>query len=210
MVATLPAALLVDEASWRTGVSGTLWNGQVGIQGGTSVEWHWAPLRSLTSLGFAVDWHATGPDTDLAGRALVRSGRTVIDKATGSATTALLEAAWPDLPFTCTLPMQVSIDRLALGGGDQAMEGKALTSSGSCAAAATPGAPVPVAPLSITADRVGGLSTLRVTPADQRRRTLIEAKLPESGPLSVTMTPDGAAALPFMGIPGGATVETEL
>ena len=74
-----------------------------------------APLRSLTSLGFAADWSATGTGTDLRGRMLVHpGGRVVLDKVAGAADGTLLQALQPDLPFTCTLPMQLAFDRIAV------------------------------------------------------------------------------------------------
>lgn len=210
MVATLPAGVLVKPAPWRLGVAGTLWNGEVAVRGGTRLSWQWAPLRSLTSLGLAVDWQAVGRDTQMGGRALIRGGRVVIDSASGTASTALLEAAWPGLGFHCDLPMRVDVDRVAMGGGDQALSGKGVTRAGQCASAATPGAQVPVAPLAIVAKPVGDGSMLTITPVDQPNQPYLQAKLPAKGPLSITMTPAGATALPFMGIPGGVTVETEL
>ena len=84
MIATMPASVVVKNRPWRTGVAGTVWNGEVGVAGGSKFEWHWAPLRSLTSLGFAADWTATGPDTDMGGRALAGLSSTILDKVSGS------------------------------------------------------------------------------------------------------------------------------
>ena len=48
LIATLPASVVFPNHPWRSGVAGTVWNGEVGVAGGTAVSWHWAPLRSLT------------------------------------------------------------------------------------------------------------------------------------------------------------------
>ncbi|MBX3593281.1 MAG: hypothetical protein KF783_02285 [Sphingomonas sp.] len=210
MVATMPASLFVKNRPWRTGVAGTLWNGEVGVAGGTKFEWHWAPLRSITSLAFAADWTATGPDTDMGGRVLARFGRTVLDRVSGSAHASLLQAIQPDLPFTCDLVMQIEFDSIAIGGGsDNRIDGKLNTDPGVC----TPkggGSAVPVPALFLIAEKVGTLTRIRVTPMAQRRQTLIDATLTEDGRLKLTVTPDGARILPFVGLPGGASLDGTL
>lgn len=204
MVATAPAGLVFDKRPWRTGVAGTVWNGQVGVVGGTKFDWHWAPVRSLTSLGFAADWTATGPDTDLGGRALVRTGRTMLDSVSGSAHGSLLDALWPSLPFTCDLVMQTEFPRIITGGSDQMVQGRLTTNAGTC----TPrggGIPVTVPPLLVTAEKIGTTTQLRITPAQQRRLTLIDGTLSENGTLTLRMTADGARLLSFVGIPAGVS-----
>ncbi|WP_241527182.1 type II secretion system protein N [Sphingomonas turrisvirgatae] len=205
MVAMMPAGVAFSNRPWRTGIAGTVWNGEVGIAGGTKVEWNWAPLRSLTSLGFAMDWKATGPDTDLGGRGLVRFGGTVLDKVSGSAHASLLQALQPNLPFTCDLVTQSEFDRIAIGGSDQMIAGKLTTDPGTC----TPkggGAAVPVPSLLLTAEKIGTTTRIRIAPATQRLQTLIEATLTEDGALTVRMTNEGARVLPFVGMPAGASI----
>lgn len=209
MLATMPASVFLKNRPWRTGVAGTVWNGEVGVAGGSKFEWNWAPLRSLTSLAFAADWRATGPDTDMGGRSLVRFGRTVLDDVSGSAHSSILEALQPDLPFTCDLVMQLQFARIALGGSNQAIDGRLTTDPGTC----TPrggGAPTPVPSLLLTAEKTGTVTRIRVTPAAQRRQVLLDATLGEDGKLSFRMTADGTRILPFTGLPAGATIEGEL
>ncbi|MEG3179693.1 type II secretion system protein N [Sphingomonas sp. LT1P40] len=209
MIATMPAGVFLKNRPWRTGIAGTVWNGEVGVAGGSKVEWNWAPLRSLTSLAFAADWKATGPDTDLGGRGLMGFGSTVLDAVSGSAHASLLTALQPDLPFTCDLVMQVEFDRIAIGGSDQILDGKLTTDPGTC----TPkvgGAPAAVPSLLLTAEKIGTSTRIRITPATQRRQTLIDATLSEGGQLSVRITDDGARVLPFVGMPAGATIAGEL
>ena len=209
MLATMPASVFLQNKPWRTGIAGTVWNGEVGVAGGSKFEWEWAPLRSLTSLAFAADWKASGPDTDMGGRGLVRFGRTVLDSVSGSAHASLLQALQPNLPFTCDLVMQVEFERIAVGGSNQGIDGRLNTAAGTC----TPkggGAPVPVPPLLLTAEKIGTDTRIRVTPMAQRRQTLIDATLSEDGTLSLTLTQDGARVLPFAGLPAGATIKGEL
>lgn len=209
MVATIPASAIVDDGAWRTGVGGTVWHGEVGLAGGSRLEWHWAPLRSLTSLAFAVDWRATGESTNLGGRALIGPTSTTIDSMSGSADGALLRAIQPDLPFTCDLTMQVEFPRAKLGGSRQMIEGEATTDAGSCAPKQG-GTPTAIPSLLLTAEHIGTQSRLRLVPATQRRRTLMTIVLGEDGTVDVGMTPEGAAALPFVGLPPGGSLKGQI
>lgn len=210
MLATMPASVVVKNRPWRTGVAGTVWNGEVGVAGGSKFEWHMAPLRSLTSLGFAADWKATGPDTDMGGRLLIHpGGRIVLDKVSGSADASLLQAIQPNLPFTCAFTMQVGMDRIALGGGSQMLSGSAASDPGSCRPkGAGPAAPLPA--LLLTAEHIGNRTQLRIAPATQRRRTLVTAELAEDGTLDLGVTPEGAAMMPFLGLPAGARIQGQM
>jgi hypothetical protein len=206
MIATMPASVFLKNRPWRTGVAGTLWNGEVGVAGGSKFEWNWAPLRSLTSFAFAVDWKATGPDTDMGGRGLARFGRTVLDDVSGSAHSSVLQALQPNLPFTCNLVMQLQFAKIAIGGGDQAIDGKLTTEPGTCTAK-NGGTATAVPALALTAEKTGNATRIRIAPAAQRRQTLMEATLGEDGRLGIHMTADGARILPFTGMPAGATIE---
>lgn len=209
MAATMPAGVAFSNRPWRTGIAGTVWNGEVGIAGGTKIDWQWAPLRSLTSLAFAADWKATGPDTDMGGRGLVRFGRIVLDSVSGSAHASLLGGLQPNLPFTCDLVMQSEFDRIAIGGSGQMIAGKLTTDPGTC----TPkggGAAVPVPALLLTAEKIGTTTRIRIAPATQRLQTLVDATLTEDGALTLRMTADGARVLPFVGMPAGASISGQI
>lgn len=205
MVATIPASIVFKNRPWRSGVAGTIWNGEVGIAGGSRIAWNWSPLRSITSLGYAADWKASGPDTDLGGRVLAGLSSTMLDKVSGSATTALLQAIQPNLPFTCDMTAQVEIERLAIGGSSQMMRGQIVTDPGSCGLpGAGAGASSPVPSLIVVAEHIGKETRIRVAPATQRRKTLIDGVLKENGELELRLTPDGAGVLPFIPLPPGA------
>jgi hypothetical protein len=206
LIATMPASVMVENAPWRTGVAGTVWNGEAGIAGGGVLRWQWAPLRSLTSLGFAADWRLTGGDNDLGGRALVRPGRTVLDRVSGAMDAAVLSAIQPNLPFTCDLAMQVDFPRIALGGSGQMIEGRLASDVGSCAPKPN-GAPTTLPALMLAAEHIGDQTRIRLTPATQRRRTLMEFTLSDDGLLDMRMTPEGATTLPFVGLPAGASIQ---
>lgn len=210
MLATIPASAIVKNQPWRTGVAGTLWNGEVGVAGGSKLEWQMAPLRSLTSLAFAADFKGSGPDTDLGGRMLMHpGGRVVLDNVSGSAHASLLQAFQPNLPFTCDMAMQVEIKRIAISGGSRMMDGTLTTDPGTCrtkngvAASAVPA-------LILTAEHIGNTTRVRLAPMTQRRKILLDATLSESGALDLSVTPDGAAMLPFLGVPPGVRIQSQI
>jgi hypothetical protein len=210
MIATLPAGVIVRNHPWRTGVAGTVWHGEVGVAGGSKFEWRMAPLRSLTSLAFAADWKANGPETDLGGRALAHpGGRVVLDKVSGSADASLLQAIQPNLPFSCDLAMQVEMDRIALGGGARMLAGTVTTDPGSCRPKGA-GAASPLPALVLTAEHVGNRTTIRLAPMAQRRKILLTANLAEDGTIDLDLTPEGAAAMPFLGVPAGARLQLQM
>ncbi|MES2338852.1 MAG: hypothetical protein V4537_12220 [Pseudomonadota bacterium] len=209
MIATLPAGAVVERAPWRTGVGGTIWNGEAGLAGGSKLEWHWAPLRSLVNLAFAVDWTATGDATNLGGRALIGPSSTTIDAMSGSADGTLLQAIQPDLPFVCDLAMQLDFPTAKLGGSGQMLDGQMLTEPGSCRPRVG-GVPTAVPALILTAQHIGTQSRVTLAPATQRRRTLMTIVLAEDGTVDLTLTPEGAAALPFVGLPPGGTIRGKI
>lgn len=210
MLATLPASVIVKNQPWRTGVAGTVWNGEVGVAGGSKLEWHMAPLRSLTSLAFAADFKATGPDTDLGGQMLKHpGGRTVLDNVSGSAHASLLQAIQPNLPFLCDMAMQVEMKRIAIGGGAQMMDGTLTTDPGTCTA--RNGGPASAVPaLILTAEHIGNQTRIHLAPMTQRRKILLDAVLSESGAIDLSVTPDGAAMLPFLGMPPGIRIQGQM
>lgn len=209
MIATLPASAVFKNYAWRSGVAGTIWNGEVGVVGGSAVQWNWSPLRSLTSLGYAADWKATGPDTDIGGRVLTGFSGTVLDKVSGAADAALLQAIQPNLPFTCDTVMQVEIERVAFGGSGQMIDGRVTTDPGSCRPKGG-GAPTAVPALIMTAEKIGTQSRIRIAPMTQRRQILVEAVLEENGALDLRVTPEGATMLPFLGAPPGARIQGQM
>lgn len=207
MLATMPASVFLKNRPWRTGVAGTIWSGEVGVAGGSLFRWDWAPLRSLTSLGFAADWRASGENTDLGGQAVLSPGGVRLNEVSGAADGALLGVLLPGLDFTCDVTMQVEFPQLVVGPGRGRIEGQATIDPGTCTAEGG-GAPVPTPAMVLTAEPVGAESRIRLAPAGQRRQTLIDAAVNEDGSYRVTLTPDGAALLPFTGLPAGVSIES--
>lgn len=203
LLATLPARLVVP----LPGATGSIWHGSAPIDGGNRAEWRWAPLASLTGLGFAADVEVTGPQTALAGRALLRPGRVLIESVKGSADGGLLAAiARPS--FACAVRMQVDLPRVALGGGKQGMEGRIRSEPGTCQPFG--GTPVAVPALALDIKQTPGLAVINLAPAGGRRDPFLVGGLEENGTLRLIVTAGGAAALPFLAPPGGMKIETEL
>lgn len=208
----MPASVLVPHQPWRSGVSGTIWNGAVGIAGGSRLEWRVAPLRSLISLGIAADYSLYGLDNARLDGQLLRhiSGRTVLDNNSGSAHASILSAILPSIDIQCDSLLQIDMKRIALGSGEQGMDGRVVTDPGTCRATTAAGPATAVPSLLFTAEKVGAASRLTLAPATQRRQLLLDASLQENGTVDLQITQEGATRLPFLGIPSAMRVEGSL
>lgn len=209
LVATIPAGLVAPRTEGAV-LGGTIWRGEAALAGGNRLDWSWAPLRSLVQIGFAIDWRATGPATDLAGRAMLKPGRAILD-AVGRADGALLGAIAPGLPFTCEMAMTIDLPRVALGGDGQGFSGEVRSDPGTCRTKDAGGLARPVPALIMVAKRAADRSTLAtIAPLGERRNRLVKITLGGEGRLVVGVTPGGAAVLPFISPSGGMTIETDL
>ena len=121
----------------------------------------------------------------------------------------MLQAIQPDLPFICDMAMQLDFPRAKIGGSDQMIAGQLLTEPGSCRPKRG-GVPTAVPALILTAQHIGNQSRLTLAPATQRRRTLMTIVLSEDGTVDLTLTPEGAAALPFVGLPPGGSIKGKI
>lgn len=203
LIATLPAALVVPLA----GAGGTIWSGAAPI-GASTVNWRWSPLRSLTGLGFAVDFGLSGGVNTLVGTALLRPGRVMFSDVRGTADGALL-APLLQTPFACNLPMTADLRRIVIGGGTRMAEGRIDTQPGSCQGPSG-AAPVAVPPLRFDAIDDGDLTRLTLAPTGQPQPAYLLGTLNPDGRISLSVTAEGAAALPFLSPPGGMTIESDL
>ena len=91
---------------------------------------------------------------------------------------------------------------------DGLVEGQATIDPGSCTKSPG-GSPVPTPAMILTAEHVGTESRIRLAPMGQRRNTLIDATVGEDGGYKMTLTPEGAALLPFTELPPGVSIESE-
>lgn len=204
LIATIPARLFVPLPD----VTGTIWHGEAPLAGGNRVEWRWAPLSSLFRFGFAADFSVTGIATSLAGGALMRpGGHLIVDHVSGTADGGLIDAiARP--AFVCSVRMQVDIERLSLGGGDRGGQGRIEGEAGACQAFGG-AAPVSIPALRLDLVQTPGVAMINLAPVGHGRKPFLVGGLSEKGQLSLIVTAEGAAAMPFASTPGGMKVETE-
>lgn len=204
LIATIPAQLVVPIAD----ASGTIWRGSAPLGGVNRVAWRWAPLRSLVQFGFAADLIAEGPETSLAGRALLRPGSLRLDSVSGSADGTLLGAVLKP-SFACTLRMQIDFDHVKIGGASQGAEGRIRSGPGTCQAFGGQ-SPVSVPALAFDMRQTPGVAVINLAAVGQPRTPFVMGGLDEAGKLQLIVTAEGATALPFASTPGGMKIETEL
>jgi hypothetical protein len=206
LLATVPARLVVPSGTFAPGaVSGTVWRGEAALPGGNRLTWRFAPLRTLASLAYAADIAVTGAQTDLAGRLTARPRMLRLDSMTGRAGASLVQSAFPGLPFHCDLGMQVALPRVVIAADGTEAQGDLRSAPGRC----TPrdgGSPAALPALIATARG----PTLTITPLTERRRILARVTVTQGDHLGLTITPAGAALLPFASPPGGLSLETTL
>lgn len=204
LIATIPARLFVPLPD----AGGTIWRGEAPLAGGNRLAWRWAPFRSLYRFGFAADISVTGIGNQLAGKALLRPGRIILDDIAGSADGGLLDAvARPS--FACSVRMQLDIRRLGIGGDDQGADGRIEGEPGVCQAFGGAG-PVAIPALTLDLSQTPGMTMINLAPRGRGRTPFLVGGLSENGELRLIVTEEGAAALPFASPPGGMKIETEL
>jgi hypothetical protein len=200
LVATLPARLLLERADephiWLA-VSGTVWNGEAALSHGHAVRWQWAPLASITNLGFSTHVQVIGADTELKGIAAWRPSGIVITDLKGNASATLISALAPTLPFLCDFPMRVNMDRIAFGGSAPGAAGEITGSAGSCSSRTSAvAASAPVPPLAAEATINVGGSTGWVAVRGNRSEKLLSFAVTPTGETSIDVSPSASAVIP--------------
>lgn len=182
----------------RWQMAGTLWSGEAVLDGAYRLSWRWAPLRSLAALAFAADVRLDGSGTDIAGSVMARGRRLRFDGLSGRSDGALLAALDPALAFRCEVGLEIDLPRLIIDGPYSSAAGEVRAGSGRCAA---PGAATSaLVPPLVAAIRTGpdDMTFGQLAPVGQGRLHLAEGSIAD-GRLTVSLTPAGRAALPFMG-----------
>ena len=195
LIALIPAKAVVDERDGLQ-VGGTIWNGQAVLGSTLRFDWQFAPVATLTRLGFGADWHLSGGGTDLAGSLTSRGAVLRFDKVSGQADGTLLSALAPRLPFTCRFIADVAMERIVLGGSAQEALGNFRTSPANCAlrAIAAPPVELPAMRADVTPGARGSSGAL-MTAAGQLH--LIELRLAPTGALSIWSTSNAVQRVPF-------------
>ncbi len=89
------------------------------------------------------------------------------------------------------------------------LSGSATTDPGSCRPKKG-GVTSALPALILTAEHIGNRTLIRIAPMTQRRRTLVTLELAESGAVDISVTPEGATMMPFLGLPAGARIQGEM
>ena len=202
LVAMLPAeAAAPDE---RDAV-GTVWNGQMALDGGFAAGWRTQVFASIANLSLAQRLRVMGPQTELNGQALVRPGRVLIRDMEGLASARLINAIAPGLPFACDADMRVVIGALALK-GRPAGAGEVRISPGDCtpAGGGTP-SPLPALTGTFSADAEATILTLT---REGSAEALTLARVTPAGALTLQVEPAGVGIVP--GVTAPVAIETTL
>lgn len=202
LVATLPAEVVAPDD--RDAV-GTVWDGQMALEGGFAAGWRTQPLASLAHGSLAERLQVTGPLTELNGQALVRPGRVLLRDLDGVASARLINAVAPALPFACDADLRVTIAELALKGAP-AGAGTVRSSPGDCTPAGG-GTPSPLPALSGTFSADAASTTLTLARAGSET-AVASARVTPAGQLSLTVEPGGIGLFPGVNTP--VSLETTL
>ncbi|MES2861621.1 MAG: hypothetical protein V4701_09115 [Pseudomonadota bacterium] len=184
---------------------GTVWDGQMALDGGFTAGWSLRPLDTIARFGLAQDVRVMGPATALDGKAMLRPGRVLVTGLDGVASARLLSAVAPGLPFTCDADLRVAIAELALK-GRPAGSGEVRGLPGDC----TPtggGAPTPLPALTGTLTSEPDATVLTLARADTRAAVLT-ARVSPAGAVNLTVEPGGVGVFP--GVNAAVSLDTTL
>ncbi len=202
LVAMLPAEFVAPKD--RDAV-GTVWDGQMALDGGFAAGWRTQPLASLANASLAERLRVTGPLTELNGQALIRPGRVLLRDLDGVASARLISAMAPALPFACDADLRVTIDELALKGAP-AGAGTVRSSPGDCTPAGG-GTPSPLPALAGTFSADAAATTLTIARAGSGTAAA-SARVTPAGTLNLTVEPGGVGLFPGVNTP--VSLETTL
>ena len=202
LVAMLPAEVV---APGDREAVGTVWDGQMALDGGFAAGWRTQPLASLAHLSLAERLRVTGPLTELNGQVLVRPGRVLLRDLDGTASARLISALAPGLPFACDADLRVAIEELALQGAP-AGAGTVRSSPGDCTPAGG-GTPSPLPALTGTFSADAAATTLILSRAGSDA-TAASARVTPAGKVNLTIEPAGVGLFPGVNTP--VSLETTL
>ena len=198
LLATLPASVAAewaglgdDAKSW----TGTVWHGASLQPGGHDLRWRAAPFRSLMRFGLAADARLTGPETDIAARAVLRPGLVQLHDAEGRTGWSLIRMFGLDTRTSCDLSLRVDLTYLALGETEADADGTFSSGGGDCTG---PNAPGVIPPLTGVARADDSGAHLEIAARDRPGAALMSASFAPGGALRLAVTPEGAAALPAL------------
>lgn len=189
-------------------LSGTVWQGQMQIDGGHLVTWVVDGAASLWTFGFAADWRLTGPGTDLAGEVVGWPGGVDFGPASGVAAWPLVAALLPGLPIACSGQARFAAVAFGFDATERTGSGTVTAPAGECARIDRPDDRIPRPALHTQISTQPDAVQLLVTPQDGARVALVTARLTTEDRLVVTVHREGAALVP--GMPKTADSELDL
>ncbi len=210
LVANMPARFVAERfptPAQIVNVYGTVWNGQVALQGDYKARWTVLPLDSLLQLAVAVDWSLAGPDTALSGRAALRNETVSLSSVEGRAGWGLVRLAAPGLSVVCDGMLAVSMSSVTLARDRQGAIGELRTGPSTCVdTAGKPSDTVDLPALTGASSVEGDAWRLRIAPAADPASLL--ADLTVAGRvLAITVQPEGARLM--KSLPGGGPITLE-
>ncbi|WP_156317496.1 hypothetical protein [Cypionkella psychrotolerans] len=215
VITYMPARFAAEQIglpSDKVQVSGTIWNGYSRLGDAHVLTWQTSGWESLRRMAVVVNWHLTGPQTDLMGRVAVplppEPNRAELDAVRGSIGWPLVELALPDLPIRCDATAVFDGLQIKLIPGVRQGDGIISTSPGRCERldADMPAVPTPALSAAISFDSDGLVAVLVQT--DLPQTALATLRLSNADRIIVTIHPAGAALVP--GMPSSADSEIEL
>jgi hypothetical protein len=190
-------------------LSGTVWQGKVAI-GRHEAAWDTRLWDSIMALGWVADLRVRGPDTDLAGRWVVRPNGGTLAPLRGRMGWELLEAVMPGLEITCTTTADIDVTSAAISRDARAAAGQVRLAAGTCARTdgTVTDVPLPalVADIATTADGVG----MTITGVDAPEVALGALLVTPDDRLRVTVFAVGAAMVPGLPRTGDSQIELPL
>ncbi len=179
-------------------LSGTIWQGQLQIDGGHEVSWTLRAADSLWALGLAADWRVTGPGTDLGGNVVLRRDGIDLGPLSGVAAWPLVDAAMPGLPISCTGHARFAAVEVQVDGPLRSGTGTVTTEAAECTRNDGASEVVPAPALHAQIATVEGAIEVLITPQDGPRVALLTAKLTTEDRVVVTIHRAGAELVPGM------------
>lgn len=215
LAATAPAralAWLLELPPQVRQLSGTVWRGEAVLSDGLVASWTVDPLASLPALALDLAWRLDGPDTRLAGAALIGISGTRVSAVDGVAGWSLVRAALPGLALACDPTARIRLDRAGVDAGRLSAVGEIVSAPGVCRGpAATPAAP----PVAVPALR-GRVATaadgvhLEIERRDGPGERLAEILVTPDGRMVATIQPAGARLVPGMPASAASVIEMPL
>ncbi len=190
-------------------MSGTVWAGQMQLDGGHVVTWTTQGAASLAALGWVADWRLSGPGTALGGRLVLRRAGGEVGPVSGVAGWPLVMALLPGLPILCDgratfVAVIATATRAARSGS-----GSVASDAATCARVDGRGGDVPVPALRAEVETMAADAVQAVVTAQQGTGVpLVTMRLTAADRLVLTIHQAGAAMVP--GMPATADSELDL